>query len=142
MTRRISLLAALVAVLALLASVALQRVSTDAPLRLIDEPKRLVDLPSRGPDDWIVAQRAYPGDKIPMGAFEDAAQETVALTRATRKAAPALAKAGWRLEGPRQVGGRVVDIAVDPNELNTVYAAVATGGVWKSTDAGLTFKRA
>lgn len=111
-------------------------------MKLIEEPRRLVDLPERGPDDWIVAQRAYPGDKIPFRAFEKAADETAALARAARAKAPALAKARWRGEGPHQVGGRVVDIAVDPNELNTVYAAVATGGVWKSTDAGLTFKPA
>ena len=136
------LIASLIALLALLATVALQATSGDSPMRLIDEPKELVELPPRGPDDWIVAQRAYPGEKIPFGAFEQAADDTQALAEAARAQAPALAKAKWKAEGPHQVGGRVVDIAVDPNELNTVYAAVATGGVWKSTDAGLTFKPA
>lgn len=144
MTRRSSLLiASLVALLALLASVSFQLTASQGPpLKLIDQPKELVDLPNRGPDDWIVAQRAYPGDRIPMGAFEKAADETTALAAETRRTSPALAKAGWKLEGPRQVGGRVVDIAVDPVEADTVYAAVATAGLWKSTDAGVTFKPA
>jgi photosystem II stability/assembly factor-like uncharacterized protein len=145
MTRRSNLLiAAAIAVgLALLATLALRPGPGGEPMKLIDQPKELAQVPSRGPDDWIVAQRADPdSEKIPFGAFEKAADETDALAALARRRAPALAKAKWKLEGPRQVGGRVVDIAVDPNELNTVYAAVATGGVWKSVDAGLTFKPA
>ena len=34
-----------------------------------------------------------------------------------------------------------VDVAVDPLAANTVYAAAATGGVWKSTDAGDTWRQ-
>ena len=35
--------------------------------------------------------------------------------------------------------GRIVGIATDPNNANTYYIAAAGGGVWKTTDAGVTF---
>jgi hypothetical protein len=46
----------------------------------------------------------------------------------------------WGQVGPTNVGGRVTDLVVDPNRPNTFYVAVSGGGVWKSTDAGSTFK--
>ena len=143
MIRRISFFSLLV--LVLVALVASLLVSDDpvADGSLVSrQPRELVDLPDRGPDDWIVAQRAYPDEKIPFGAFEHAADESAAVAAATRASAPRLAKAEWKLEGPRNVGGRVVDIAVDPTRADTLYVAVATAGVWKSTDAGTTFKPA
>ena len=41
--------------------------------------------------------------------------------------------------GPSNIGGRVVDLAIDPELEDTIYIASATGGVWKSIDAGLNF---
>jgi len=45
----------------------------------------------------------------------------------------------WEFAGPVNIGGRVVDIEFNPVEPNIVYAAAATGGVFKSTDTGLTW---
>ncbi|MEA2517859.1 MAG: hypothetical protein QOG16_1697, partial [Actinomycetota bacterium] len=56
--------------------------------------------------------------------------------------APDLASAKWTHMGPVNVGGRVTDIAVDPTTADVVYTATAGGGVWKSTDGGVTFQRA
>ena len=41
--------------------------------------------------------------------------------------------------GPAVVGGRVVDVAVDPRSPNTWYVAAASGGVWKTANAGTTW---
>jgi photosystem II stability/assembly factor-like uncharacterized protein len=41
--------------------------------------------------------------------------------------------------GPAMPSGRIVDIAVDPRDERTWYLAVASGGVWKTTNAGTTF---
>jgi len=46
----------------------------------------------------------------------------------------------WREIGPAVQGGRVVDFAVDLKDKRTIYAAVATGGLWKTTNAGTTWK--
>ncbi|HYG65430.1 MAG TPA: glycosyl hydrolase [Thermoanaerobaculia bacterium] len=49
---------------------------------------------------------------------------------------------GLRLReiGPALTSGRIGDIAVDPEDKNTWYIAVASGGLWKTTNAGVTFK--
>ncbi len=41
--------------------------------------------------------------------------------------------------GPATVGGRIVDIAVDPRTPTTWYVAAASGGVWKTVNAGTTW---
>jgi photosystem II stability/assembly factor-like uncharacterized protein len=42
--------------------------------------------------------------------------------------------------GPNLTTGRVGDIAVDPRNRNVWYVAIASGGVWKTTNRGLTWK--
>ncbi|MFN3305676.1 MAG: VPS10 domain-containing protein [Candidatus Kapaibacteriota bacterium] len=44
-----------------------------------------------------------------------------------------------RLLGPAVFGGRVSDLAVNPNNKNEFYVGVASGGIWKTTNAGVTF---
>lgn len=48
---------------------------------------------------------------------------------------------GLRLRsiGPALISGRVIAFAVDPNDRSRYYAAAASGGVWKTTNAGTTF---
>ena len=49
--------------------------------------------------------------------------------------------AGFKLRnvGPAFVAGRIADIAVHPKHENTWYVAVASGGVWKTKNAGITW---
>jgi photosystem II stability/assembly factor-like uncharacterized protein len=54
--------------------------------------------------------------------------------------APAGAGSPWFTIGPRNVNGRVKALAVHPTDPNTVYAGAASGGVWKSTDAGQSWR--
>src|SRR5258708_22683491 len=41
--------------------------------------------------------------------------------------------------GPAMISGRIVDLAVDPKDPRVWYLATASGGVWKTTNAGTTF---
>ena len=41
--------------------------------------------------------------------------------------------------GPAFMSGRIADLAIDPMNENIWYVAVASGGVWKTTNAGVTF---
>ena len=41
--------------------------------------------------------------------------------------------------GPALTSGRVADFAVDPNNRNRYFAAVASGGVWKTINSGTTW---
>lgn len=45
----------------------------------------------------------------------------------------------WRNIGPALMSGRVSDIAIDPRDQNTWFVAVASGGVWKTNNAGTTW---
>ncbi len=46
----------------------------------------------------------------------------------------------WRSVGPVVQGGRVVDIESVPGEPYTFYVAYASGGLWKTTNNGVTFE--
>ena len=45
----------------------------------------------------------------------------------------------FRTVGPTIMGGRVADLAVVDSDPSTFYVGVATGGVWKTENAGITF---
>src|SRR5262245_37474207 len=45
----------------------------------------------------------------------------------------------FRSIGPAISTGRVQDIAIDPRNPNTWYVATAFGGLWKTTNRGITF---
>ncbi|MEM1205666.1 MAG: glycosyl hydrolase [Acidobacteriota bacterium] len=42
--------------------------------------------------------------------------------------------------GPALTSGRIIDLAVHPDDDDTFYVAVAAGGVWKTTNHGVSFK--
>ena len=44
-----------------------------------------------------------------------------------------------RAIGPAVMGGRIADIAVHPEKRSTWYVAVGSGGLWKTTNAGITW---
>ena len=46
----------------------------------------------------------------------------------------------WRSIGPVNMSGRVADVEGVPGNPNLLYVGAASGGVWKTTDGGLTFK--
>lgn len=45
----------------------------------------------------------------------------------------------FRSIGPALMSGRIGDIAIDPVRRSTWYVAAASGGLWKTTNAGVTF---
>jgi photosystem II stability/assembly factor-like uncharacterized protein len=51
----------------------------------------------------------------------------------------ALAQLEWRAIGPAVMGGRIDDLAIDERNPSTIYVGAASGGVWKTTNAGTTW---
>lgn len=45
----------------------------------------------------------------------------------------------WRNIGPAEMSGRVTDVEGLPSPSHTFYVAMATGGIWKTTNAGTSF---
>ena len=69
------------------------------------------------------------------------AQATPAPAADTTNKAETAALAGLKLRsiGPALTSGRIADVAVDPTDKKIWYVATAAGGVWKSTNAGVSF---
>jgi hypothetical protein len=94
------------------------------------------------PDDYLLFQRAS-GGRLPSSAdFTRAVRQAVAVRAADAAAAPRTLRGSWALEGPTNIGGRLSDLAIAPDEPDTVYVAAASGGVWKTTDGGATLQTA
>jgi photosystem II stability/assembly factor-like uncharacterized protein len=93
------------------------------------------------PDDYFLLQRSTEGDLPSRGDFRRAVRQAQRIRSAT---ASATERRGdrWSLAGPTNIGGRLVDLAIHPTQADTVYVAAATGGVWKSTDSGVTLQQA
>src|SRR5499425_2188597 len=52
----------------------------------------------------------------------------------------ALSRLEWRSIGPANMGGRIADVEGVPGDPNIVYVASASGGLWKTTNGGVTWK--
>ena len=88
------------------------------------------------PSEYMFLQRAYPEGYINREAYKAAMLQAAELRRV------ALSDRGvgtWEPAGPTNVGGRISSLAVDPSDPMTIYAGAASGGIWKSTDEGLTW---
>ncbi len=98
----------------------------------------------------IAAQDQDPGDamlsrvggSVPTGAWQRATAQARATAVRTAATEPGLAAAAWQLKGPTNIGGRVLDVVVDPKKTDSVYVATASGGLWHTVDAGKTFTSA
>jgi uncharacterized protein (TIGR03437 family) len=101
---------------------------------------------------WFYTQRTYPTGTIPEDAVYRAMQQRAQLVpkgvKLFGEELPAAAQPGpiWAALGPGMVNGpeglasgRVTAIAIDPHAPSTLYIGAAGGGVWKSTDAGLSW---
>ena len=64
------------------------------------------------------------------------------LAQTDNKGALAEAVAGLPLRGigPAVMGGRIADIAVSPHDRSTWYVAAGSGGLWKTTNSGITWQ--
>ena len=46
----------------------------------------------------------------------------------------------WQRMGPKFTGGRIESIACPANDLSTIYVGIGAGGVWKTTNGGMSWK--
>lgn len=94
------------------------------------------------PLDAMLARQLFGSDVTPPDALAAASAEAAAIRTRTARSHPQVAKPRWELVGPTNIGGRVLDVVVDPELTDTIYIAAASGGVWRSNDAGRTFEQA
>ncbi len=112
----------------LVALIALSLVLTDQRVSMNPGHKEYV------PSDWLLAQRTFPYGTINAEAYEASREQAIAV----QKRAQLLKTDGemWEFAGPTNVGGRITDIEMHPEDPNTIFACAATGGIYKSIDQG------
>lgn len=96
--------------------------------------------PQPVPGDMALLRTAGQTAVVPQGAYARARAQARAAAVRTKAAAPKAAARTWELHGPQHIGGRVLDVVIDPLRPDSVYAATATGGIWHSTDKGMTYQ--
>ncbi len=91
-------------------------------------------------DDWFFARRAYPQMSLPDRVASKIRRSATAFRKTRLTAVPqAAASPTWTSVGPTNIGGRITAVLIHPTDPDILYAAAASGGVWKSTDFGLTW---
>ncbi len=102
-----------------------------------DEAFRIVDKPGARAA-WNHDRLTFPGGEIPQGA-------RVKAWREAQEKLPLFAPAGkngtrqtfeWRNVGPFNIGGRILTVAVNPENPRTIFIGAAGGGVWRTQDEG------
>ncbi|MEV6692838.1 glycosyl hydrolase [Micromonospora sp. NPDC051196] len=127
------------AVVGLLATVALAASSSPTPA----EPSLATNLPTgpmEVPDEWMTAQRLSDGStSLSATKYANARGQANQLAVRTKNSYRKLGDQKWDFFGPLNIGGRVPDLVVDPQVPDQLFIAAASGGVWKSSDAGDVF---
>lgn len=94
---------------------------------------------------WFYEQRAYPNDYIPEDAYKNSIDQRNKLRVENIK--ETIPSFNWVSKGPTSgyyfsygnISSRIVTGAYDPSNPNIMYIGPANGGVWKSTDSGVTW---
>ncbi len=100
------------------------------------EPTTAEEKPGKFPSDIEYIKRTFPHYQADPSAHLEALEKAQTMRQEVLNdnSTPA-----WEFAGPVNIGGRFSDIEYDPVNPNIAYAGAATGGVFKSTDAGVSW---
>lgn len=118
-----------------------EAVTTQTAKKIIENPAIRMN--------WFLFQRTFPNDTLPskgrFAAFDDAFDSTFAGPAPT----PPAVTEHWKPIGPTPIAasfpsmgvtsGRVGCIAVSPIDPQVILVGGATGGIWRTTDGGISF---
>lgn len=93
----------------------------------------VADSKKKSPHDFMFMQRAYPVGEIKSDAFSNA------LNWKKQNRQQGGGNGVWEFAGPLNVGGRITDIEIPSSQAQTYYIGAASGGVFKTEDAGVTW---
>ncbi len=94
-----------------------------------------MEVPEERPTSYFFDQRAFPRTKIDLVAYRTGCQQLAQMRSLLPFSAPV-----WEQQGPCNIQGRITDLAVDPTDENTAYAAAADGGIFRTFDGGDTWE--
>ena len=93
---------------------------------------------AKGALEYLHRLKANADGEIPVEAVLKAREQVQSRKGARSSAANTTLL--WTEMGPDNVGGRTRAILIDKDNSNLIYAGGVSGGLWKSTNAGLTWK--
>jgi hypothetical protein len=101
---------------------------------------------------WFYEQRAYPYEYVPLDAYKNSLEQRQSLRNYNEQLVlsdiiDSIPTFNWVSLGPTpgayfsygNISSRIVSGSYNPNNPNIIYIGPANGGVWKSTDAGMTW---
>lgn len=94
---------------------------------------------------WFQA-KAHPNPENLSIKYQDAWQDYLEIKKNTQQSLAQTTVAdgvlsnwtglGYCIDGATRIGGRIVCMAIDPNNTNNLWVGSASGGIWKSTNSG------
>lgn len=102
-------------------------------------------------EEWFYKQRALPFEQIPENARLEAFEQDKILSKSYNKNSLQATYPAWENVGPSpaatmsysplwgNISGRMRSVAVNPLNPNIIYIGAANGGVWKTTNGGLSW---
>ncbi len=93
------------------------------------------------PYEWSYLKKTWPYLDADPKAYIDAIEQAHKLQSesAENRVSKGQNTVQWEFIGPVNVGGRVVDLEFNPSNPDIIYAGFATGGIFKSTDMGVSW---
>jgi len=98
-----------------------------------DFSSEIAENPKNIPFDYMFMKRAYPNGKIKT----NASKEAILFKKAMSKNRQSTNSVVWEFAGPENIGGRVTDIEIPVDQSQVYFVGTASGGIFKTTDAGL-----
>lgn len=92
---------------------------------------------------FMTAQRAYPLEDIPAGAYSSAFERAEPAIQFARQLSAGSVADSWTVPppwssiGPKNLGGRTNSLAINPLNAHIIYAGAATGGLWRTDTGGI-----
>jgi photosystem II stability/assembly factor-like uncharacterized protein len=91
------------------------------------------------PSEWFYAQRSYPDKTFNVEGYTQALEQ-VQEAKALRQMPFTGFAATWTNQGPENIGGRINCVAVHPTDNKIILLGSASGGLFRTADAGSTWQ--
>ncbi|MCD4792669.1 MAG: T9SS type A sorting domain-containing protein [Bacteroidales bacterium] len=86
------------------------------------------------PSEWYDYQRIYPYGELNQKNYLNAMKQVAEMQRESKS------DITWEFAGPTNIGGRISDIEIHPDNPSTLYVGAASGGIFKSVNEGATWE--
>ncbi|NOR87017.1 MAG: hypothetical protein GQ527_05360, partial [Bacteroidales bacterium] len=88
------------------------------------------------PGEWMSTQRMYPYSEIKLDVYQEEMKKAKQMVQQSKSL-----DYEWELVGPTNIGGRITDIEMPANQSDIIYIGAASGGIFKTQDAGANWEQ-